>query len=273
MMKWFSCFVLCISLGLSSCTLSCPDPGDILPCTCTHHEGFDQTYIYCEDATDESEIEEAFLASFPVNDLYLFNLRNNHDIRVLTHSLFNGVTFNRMVLDQNDIIHINETFFEGQKETLRQIFAYKNRFGNEGFPYSVLPSLPNLDLLHLDRNGISSLPDPIPPNKITSMNYADNFIDTFEEGTFQNCKELKFLYLSYNSIRSIPPGKELYLKYFNNIKTSFISGAFNGADSLYSIDLHKNGLTSIPEGTFADLVSLYVIDLYDNPIHSLGIGK
>ena len=92
-MEWFSSFVLLISLGLSSCTFTCPDPEDILPCTCTYNENYRDTYIYCDDATSESEIEEAFLAPFPVKDLYRFFLRDNEDIRELTHSLFNGVTF------------------------------------------------------------------------------------------------------------------------------------------------------------------------------------
>ena len=69
-MKLFGCFALFITLGFCSCTFSCPDPEDILPCTCSHNVGYGTTYIDCDDATSESEIEDAFLAPFPVKDLY-----------------------------------------------------------------------------------------------------------------------------------------------------------------------------------------------------------
>ena len=60
---------------------------------------------------------------------------------------------------------------------------------------------------------------------------------------------------------------------WNDAKPPLFSGAFNGADSLYIIYLFQNDLTTIPEGTFADLVSLQELNLYDNPVHTLGIGN
>ena len=109
-------------------------------------------------------------------------------------------------LDRNELVYINETFFEGQEERLTHISADDNKLRNEGFPYSALEKLPNVYYLSLETNGITDLPVPIPPNNLTSMYYYDNFIDTIEEGTFQNCKELRYLYLFENSIRSLPPG-------------------------------------------------------------------
>ena len=99
------------------------------------------------------------------------------------------------------------------KESLTKIYASSNRLGNEGFPYSVLPSLPNLYYLALKSNGITSLPVTIPSNNLTYLYYNENFIDILEEGTFQKCKELKYLCLKYNSITSISPGENLLLIY------------------------------------------------------------
>ena len=213
-MKWFSGFVLFISLGLSSSTSFCPDYEDISPCSCERDAAYRNTNMYCNDATSESEIEDAFLASFPEKDLTKFYIINNHDIEGLTHSLFNGVTFETIDLLNNNLAHIDATFFVGQEERLTQIFATENSLGNEGFPYSALPSLRNVYLLDLRENGITSLPVPIPPNNLTKIYYHTNDIETIEEGTFENCQILDYLILYDNSMKSISPGKNFLLNIY-----------------------------------------------------------
>ena len=270
----FCSFILLISLGFSSSTLFCPDRHEISPCTCVHDTSNENNYIYCDDAKSESDIEDAFLVPFPIKDLYQFIFNINEDIRELTHYLFNGATFLYITIQANDLVKINETFFEGQGETLLEIEANDNRLGNEGFPYSALSSLPYVSYLRLDGNGISSLPVPIPSNNVKHLDYNYNVINTIEEGTFQNCKELVTLDLYFNAFQSLSPGKNnfLYVNFFIKIKLSFISGAFSGADSLKTINLYRNDLTRILEGTFDNLLSLTDISLYKNPVHTLEIG-
>ena len=104
--------------------------------------------------------------------------------------------------------YVNETFFDGQEETLTSLYIYNNKLGNDGFPYSILPNLHFLSFLDLTENDISSLP-VLPPNNITILHYEENLIQTLDEGTFANCKALEELFLSFNVIRSIAPGKSI----------------------------------------------------------------
>ena len=51
-----------------------------------------------------------------------------------------------------------------------------------------------------------------------------------------------------------------------------ISGSFTGADSLFKIDLSGNKITALTERIFDNLLDLYTIYLYDNPINTLEAG-
>ena len=138
-----------------------------------------------------------------------FSITNNKVLRELSGPFFNDITFTSITIEYNDnLFYLNETFFGGQEETLRSLIIHKNVLGNNGFPYSVLPSLPYLSYLELSENGISTLP-VLPSNKLIELRYGYNAIEALNEGTFVNCEALKNLYFSVNSISSITPGKSI----------------------------------------------------------------
>ena len=201
------CFVFLtfflLKLGNSSPT--CPDAADILPCTCTYNANVG-TDIICNGDILESQIETAFEAFFPLKDLDEFHLKNNRYIRELTLPVFNDITFTSINIYHTEIVKINDTFFDGQQNTLVHLYMFDNRLGNSGFPYEVLPNLTNLVFLNMTSNHISELPSSIPPNNLQFLQYQDNTIDVIEDGTFGNCQSLTELHLSSNSIKEIVPG-------------------------------------------------------------------
>ena len=184
----------------------CPNPEDIEPCYCFIDETFG-TEIICDGNLLESEIEAVFQATFPVKELYDFIIRNNELITELNLPIFNGITFESIKIYNNDnLIHINSTFFNGQENTLRILYLPRNKLDSDGFPYLVLPNVPNLISLNLESNDISSLPVPIPMNNITDLDYQNNRIKEIKQGTFESCKALTDLELSNNVIANIEKG-------------------------------------------------------------------
>ena len=119
------------------------------------------------------------------------------------------ISFKTITIHDTFLLRINESFFDGQQDTLTHLYIFKNKLGNDGFPYAVLSNLPNLYYLNLTDNDISTIP-VLPPNYVTTLHFENNAIETIQEETFVNCQALKYLFLSSNSMHSIKPGTVIY---------------------------------------------------------------
>ena len=203
-MKCFA-FVMLLLFQLGDSSPTCPNSEDILPCECSYNKEIG-TQIMCDGRILESELETVFQATFPIKKLDQFILRNNDFIPELSLPIFNDITFKKMQIADNKLFHINETFFDGQENSLTELRVDRNKLNSEGFPYSVLPNLENLLSLNLNSNYISSLPVSIPPNNITELYYQYNAINEIKQGTFENCNSLTTLDLSNNLIATLDKG-------------------------------------------------------------------
>ena len=204
-MKCFG-FVMLLLFKFGDSSSTCPDSNEIFPCECSYSE-FLGSQITCTGDILESDIENVFQATFPVKNFDFFVIDRNDIITGLSFTIVNGITFNTIEIHDNQYLtHIDESFFVGQGESLTNLYVNKNKLGSEGFPYSVLPNLPYLDKLDLTWNRISSLPEPIPANIITTMAYQYNIINRIKQATFVNCNALKSLDLTYNSMETLDKG-------------------------------------------------------------------
>ena len=202
----FISLILLFHFGDSS-PLSCPDPDDIAPCSCSGNS------ITCDGDMTQTDIETVFQATFPVQDLDTFVLSNNKILTELDSSVFCTVTFQAIDVhyDEN-LSQISDSFFVGQENTLRNVSIHNTQLSSDGFPYSSLSLLTYLTYLDLSSNSISSIPVPIPSNSLITLRYEGNVIESIEDDTFSNSQNLANLYLSNNSIAAVGTGNYFKLK-------------------------------------------------------------
>ena len=79
----------------------------------------------CDGNMFETQIETVFQAVFPIKNLKGFYLVNNEYIRELTRPLFNDVTFDEIYIQKNDLVHINESFFHDQENSLTELISWE----------------------------------------------------------------------------------------------------------------------------------------------------
>ena len=174
-MKFNGVFIIVLLIEFcNSSSVYCPNSEDIKPCKCSNHE--DLLEMLCDgQLVTETTIEDAFQANFPIKEFDEFYMRFNRFINAFNKPLFNGVTFKRIyIYDNENLFYFNGSFFEGQENTLEELHLSQNQLGNNGFPYAMLPEFPYLNYLDLRENGINTLPIPIPSNNLATLYYENN---------------------------------------------------------------------------------------------------
>ncbi len=150
-----------------------------------------------------------------------------------------------------------------------------------GLPNGVFDSLTNLWLLRLSGNNLSTLPDGVFDN-LTNLEVLDLswsfFLTTLPDGVFDNLTNLEYLDLSVNHLSALPDGAFDNLTNLNNLyldggdHSTLPDGIFDNLTSLYSLHLENNGLSTLPDGVFDSLTSLERLDLGGNDLSTLPEG-
>ena len=150
-----------------------------------------------------------------------------------------------------------------------------------GLPDGVFDSLTNLWLLRLSGNDLSTLPDGVFDN-LTNLEVLDLswsfFLTTLPDGVFDNLTNLEYLDLSVNHLSALPDGAFDNLTNLNNLyldggdHSTLPDGIFDNLTSLYSLHLENNGLSTLPDGIFDSLTSLERLDLGGNDLSTLPEG-
>lgn len=167
-----------------------------------------------------------------------------------------------------------------------------------GAPVNFFATTPNLQVLHLERNGFFILftTSLTPLTKLQELWLNLNTISSFPSGLFNSNTLLRLLHLENNLITSIPSGlfnrltnmQELYLSMNvltslpdafifsnltalqtlnldDNLMTTIPFGVFNKTTALKNLYINNNNIQLLPHGTFTNLTSLANMRMYGNP--------
>ena len=150
-----------------------------------------------------------------------------------------------------------------------------------GLPDGVFDSLTNLWLLRLSGNDLSTLPDGVFDN-LTNLEVLDLswsfFLTTLPDGVFDNLTNLEYLDLSVNYLSALPDGAFDNLTNLNNLYldgndlSALADGIFDNLTSLEQLDLGGNDLSALADGIFDSLTSLERLDLGGNDLSTLPEG-
>ncbi|KAJ4939235.1 hypothetical protein JOQ06_028691, partial [Pogonophryne albipinna] len=121
--------------------------------------------------------------------------------------------------------------------------------------------------------GISAVPVNVPADTV-KLRLEKTFISKVPRAAFYNLSELRFLWLTYNSITSIHPSsfvnlmalRELRLD--GNLLSSFPWEGLRDMPRLQTLGLHNNRLSSLPAHAAVFLPNITYLDLsslHDNP--------
>ena len=184
----------------------CPNPNDILPCTCYYNDVNGHIHMNCSEAERESDIEQAFQVPFPITTMDGFYFTNNKFIPEFTHEVFNGVTFDHMYMENSVLVRIATEFFTSQSNSLHYLYLQGNRLGDDGLSADMLSTLRSLKVLFLDHNGIGSIIYNYPDNNLVYLSLKFNAIEAIETNRFAGCHSVTTLLLNDNRLHTLTKG-------------------------------------------------------------------
>ncbi|KAK5885815.1 hypothetical protein CesoFtcFv8_016912 [Champsocephalus esox] len=126
-----------------------------------------------------------------------------------------------------------------------------------------------LRLVQCSDPGISAVPVNVPADTV-KLRLEKTFISKLPRAAFYNLSELRFLWLTYNSITSIHPSsfvnlmalRELRLD--GNLLSSFPWDGLRDMPRLQTLGLHNNRLSSLPAHAAVFLPNITYLDLSSN---------
>ncbi|CAG0900176.1 unnamed protein product [Darwinula stevensoni] len=135
----------------------CPDPVDILPCSCIQESDTGDVIVDCSRAASSDEIYSAFNDAFwPFTELKRFKLEDNTGVRDFPEGLFGDVSFERIHLSRTTIGSLHPGAILSSKDRLSLLGITYSALVD--FPWDVLPQLTNLSQLNLSNNSLTVLP-------------------------------------------------------------------------------------------------------------------
>ncbi|CAG0889358.1 unnamed protein product [Darwinula stevensoni] len=165
----------------------CPEPDDILPCTCSLQEN--GVYVECSEATSSDEIFFAFNnAVWPVTDLAHFQLANNHDVKEIPERMFGDVSFEVIETFDCGIRSIHPSALLPSIDRLKLISMSEGAL--EQFPWDYVRNCTQLTTIDVTFNSITVLP-PVQSKSLEVLGLVANYIPTLETGSYM--PKLKFL--------------------------------------------------------------------------------
>lgn len=124
-------------------------------------------------------------------------------------------------------------------------------------------------LVHCSDSKMSTVPINIPSNTVR-LRLEKTQISRVPRAAFYNLSELRFLWLTYNSITSIHPSSFVNLKALRelrldgNLLTSFPWEGLRDMPLLQTLGLHNNRLSSLPAHASVFLPNITYLDLSSN---------
>uniref|UniRef100_A0A3Q3AVZ6 Leucine-rich repeat, immunoglobulin-like and transmembrane domains 3b n=1 Tax=Kryptolebias marmoratus TaxID=37003 RepID=A0A3Q3AVZ6_KRYMA len=117
--------------------------------------------------------------------------------------------------------------------------------------------------------GMSALPVNVPPDTV-KLRLERTLISRVPRAAFYNLSELRFLWLSYNSVTSVHPSSFVNLKALRelrldgNLLTSFPWEGLRDMPRLQTLGLNNNRLSSLPAHAALFLPNITYLDLSSN---------
>ncbi|XP_070776764.1 leucine-rich repeat, immunoglobulin-like domain and transmembrane domain-containing protein 3b [Enoplosus armatus] len=124
-------------------------------------------------------------------------------------------------------------------------------------------------LVQCSDSGISAVPINVPADTV-KLRLEKTLISRVPRAAFYNLSELRFLWLTYNSITSIHPSSFVNLKALRelrldgNLLTSFPWEGLRDMPRLQTLGLHNNRLSSLPAHASLFLPNITYLDLSSN---------
>ncbi|XP_053191203.1 leucine-rich repeat, immunoglobulin-like domain and transmembrane domain-containing protein 3b [Scomber japonicus] len=134
-------------------------------------------------------------------------------------------------------------------------------YGNNG--------IAELRLVQCSDPGISAVPINVPADTV-KLRLEKTLISRLPRAAFYNLSELRFLWLTYNSITSIHPSSFVNLKALRelrldgNLLTAFPWEGLRDMPRLQTLGLHNNRLSSLPAHAALFLPNITYLDLSSN---------
>ena len=132
-------------------------------------------------------------------------------------------------------------------------------------PADVLLFRDSLDVLYLDINHLSELPEDVFDNltNLGYLNLGNNGLGELPAGVFDNLSKLEHLYLGFRWEHNIPDAA-VYPE--NTLDEDDLSaGVLGNLSKLRKLSLSDNNLSTLPDGLFTGLTSLANVNLIGNP--------
>ncbi|CAL4101273.1 unnamed protein product [Meganyctiphanes norvegica] len=230
---------------------TCPDAEDIAPCVCTYNSEENALDLECSSVESEDQLKQIFQSYFPFMNFRSFYIQNNNNIKVLKAGVFNGISFERIIIEHSNLEIIELQALDSCYETLSEIFVHINKMTY--FPFDELSHFSKLSYLFIEENSLSMIPANA-FNGLTALeliyiwgNHA-NIV-----GTFKDLPSLQQINLASNVLTN------------NTLPTNFMK---TGSSDLKYIALYDSDIVSVEPGAF-DIVEGLRINMDINALSTL----
>ncbi|CAL4122259.1 unnamed protein product, partial [Meganyctiphanes norvegica] len=232
---------------------TCPDAEDIAPCVCTYVSEDNAMDLDCSAVESEDQLKQIFKSYFPFKNFVLFIMHGNNSITVLEAGVFNGISFESIIIYNTNLEVIELQALDSCYETAWEIDVSNNMITS--FPFDELSQFSKLSHFRIKKNSLSMIPaDAF--NGLTALEllYLDGNHANIV-GTFKHLPSLSWIGLSSND----------YSLTNYTIPTNFIK---TGSSDLGYIDLHGNNIVSVEPDAF-DIVEGLHIHMEHNALSTL----
>ncbi|KAM7369670.1 hypothetical protein PAMP_010974 [Pampus punctatissimus] len=223
----------------------------------------------------KNNLRELINISCTIPTLSALQLRRN---KLSSSDLFQAcVNITELDLAENYIKNFSDNSFRSLPD-LRILSLNRNKLSSVP---SVIRNLPTLVELDLSTNSISSLGchDFANLTNLKKLSLYQNSISALQQCVFKDLIRLQSLKLQTNHItelnaafkENLPYLKRLHLN--GNQLTAISQGEFKGLQSLQNLSLHENNINSLVEDSFIGLTNLTDIQLQSNGILLCTIQK
>ncbi|CAL4124507.1 unnamed protein product [Meganyctiphanes norvegica] len=249
----------------------CPNADDIAPCVCIYQADEHAMDLYCSAVESEEQLRQIFKADFPFKNFRFFILQYNSNLKVLESYVFNTISFEIIIIFDNEIEVIEDHAFDSCYETATHVSFYDNKITY--FPFDALSNFVNLEVFGISRNSLSTIPADAFHGITTLEKILIDYNTPNIVGTFANLTSLQQITMGGNDLTILPTN---FLKTGSNHLTSIIlsfnnivdvePGAFDIVNGMH-INMTSNSLSTLDEATWGPLlVGGVVLDATDNPL-------
>ncbi|CAL4108470.1 unnamed protein product [Meganyctiphanes norvegica] len=131
----------------------CPDAEDIAPCFCTYHTLFNAMDLNCSAVKSEEQLKQIFKADFPFKNFRKFRIEHNNNLKVLEADVFNGISFKKIYMNNNNLEVIELQALSSCYETATEINLSANMIIS--FPFDELSLFSKLSHFDISSNSLS----------------------------------------------------------------------------------------------------------------------